>query len=72
MVVVRMGDQEQIGFGQPGVVGIFRNGVDVDPVFADLDGQRGVAEEVQHDLRAVTRGQGVGGVDGGVVVAVEE
>ena len=64
MVVMRMGDQDYVGFRQRRVPGVAADGIDIDVFAADLDRKRGVPEESDRDLRAVARGQRVGGVFG--------
>ena len=73
MVVVRVGYQNQIGFGQSCVIGIGVYGVDVDrPALACRDGECGVFEKRECQFPTVACDDGIGRVGGDSRTAMSE
>lgn len=73
VVVVRMGQQDEVGLGQRGGEDVAAaHGIDIDMFAPDVDRERRMLEECDRKLGAVVRDQRVGGVDGSLGAAAEE
>lgn len=69
MVVVRVGNEDQIGLGQRRIVGVLADRIDVNMAAFGFDGQRCVFEKGNRQLTPVLRGQRVRGIRCRLVLA---
>lgn len=72
VIVVRVRDEQHVGFRERRVGGMAAHRIDVEVFFPDGDRQRGVAEKTDGELRSVTCRERVGRVFGGLRAAAAE
>ena len=72
VVVVRVGDQHDVGLRQCAVVGVGAHGIDVDVFAAHGDRERSVLEKGDREFGPVAGGEPVGGIFGGFCAAAAE
>ena len=72
VIVVRVCDEQHVGFRERRVGGMAAHRIDVEVFFPDGDRQRGVAEKTDGELRSVTCRERVGRVFGGLRAAAAE